>query len=138
LLLAAATPHEKSWANPPQRRASETVADDVYLQEVGRQIPSTVPLTAVAVFGYRVFAGSDQGLFVVEGQQLIPVAEVSQPIRRLSATDTAVWAIANDGLHRLQDNNWHQVSAESFNDLTTHLGEPIVASERRLWRVVGD
>lgn len=138
LLLTSTTSHEKSWANPPQQRESETVADDVYLQEVGRQIPSPVPLTAVAVFGGHVFVGSDQGLFAVEGQQLTPVSEVSQPIRRLVATDTALWAIANDGLHRLQDNNWQKVSAESFNDLTTHLGEPIVASERRLWRVVGD
>ena len=46
--------------------------------------------------------------------------------------------MAGDGLHRLQDGAWQKISGESFNDLTTHLGETIVASERRLWRVVGD
>ncbi|MBA4106258.1 MAG: hypothetical protein C0485_10910 [Pirellula sp.] len=138
LLLADLTPPPVVLADPPQRRASEAVVDEVYLQEVGRQIPSSVPLTGVAVFGKRVFVGSDQRLFVVESEQLVPVAELSQPIRRLAATETALWAMAGDGLHRLQDGAWQKISGESFNDLTTHLGETIVASGRRLWRVVGD
>ncbi|WP_145432626.1 hypothetical protein [Lacipirellula limnantheis] len=125
-------------ADQPRRRGSEAVIDEVYLQEVGRQIPSSVALTSVASFGQRIIAGSDQGLFVVDGEQLLPVAEMSQPIRRLVSTESAMWAIASDGLYRLEGSVWQKLSGESFNDLTAHLGETIVASERRLWRVVGE
>ena len=81
--------------------AWKPVKDEVFLQEVGRQVPTSHPLTSVAVFEGSVYAGSDQGLFKLQADQLIPIDELSTPIRRLVTTSDAMWAITGKGLYRL-------------------------------------
>jgi hypothetical protein len=127
-----------SSAAPGETRAWQPVKDDVFLQEVGRQVASSQPLTAVAVFEGQVYVGSDQGLFRLEADQLIPVDKLSKPVGRLVVTSGALWAITGDGLYRFQRENWKQISGDSVSDLTEHLGQVIVSRGRRLWRVDAD
>ena len=127
--LAAASDRPHAW---------QPVRDDVYLQEVGRQVASAQPLTAVAVFDDQVYAGSKQGLLRLDADKLTPVAELSEPIRRLVATRDALWAITDQGLHRFGPAAWTKISGEPVTDVTEHLGQIIVSAGRRLWRVDGD
>src|SRR4029079_1961646 len=72
-------------ADPPTPRASQTLRDDVYLQETGRQIAAHAPLSSVAILGDRVFVGSNQGLFQLDANRLAPVSGLSTPVVRLVA-----------------------------------------------------
>ncbi len=135
LALATAAP---TLGAPDHPQAWQPMRDDVYLQEVGRQIASAEPLTAVAVFDDQVYAGSEQGLVRLDADQLAPVVKMSEPIRRLVATRDALWAITSQGLYRFQRATWTKISAEPVTDLTEHLGQIIVSTQSRLWRVEGD
>ena len=52
-------------------QARQPQIDSVYLQEVNRQVLTADPLTALAVFGGQVYAGSEQGLRRFNGDRLI-------------------------------------------------------------------
>ncbi|MCA9131824.1 MAG: hypothetical protein KDA45_01660 [Planctomycetales bacterium] len=133
--LIAAAP---AWSAPPTPPLWQAVADEVYLQEIGRQIKSSQPLTSLAVFEQRLYAGGEQGLLRLDGEQLLPVEELTQPIHRLVATDNALWALTGTGLYRLTAGKWAQISSELVADVTEHQGQTIAAIGRRLWRVDGD
>ncbi|MFO0900923.1 MAG: hypothetical protein U0836_26135 [Pirellulales bacterium] len=113
-------------------------ADEIFLQEMGRQIPSPTPLDAVAVFDGQVFAGTKDGLLRLQGDELAPGADVKQPITRLVAAKQALWALSSAGLFRLQAGHWKQISDQATDDVTEHLGEIVVASNRKFWKVEGD
>jgi hypothetical protein len=113
-------------------------ADDVFLQEMGRQIAAPTPLEAVAVFDGQVYAGTKDGLLLLQGDALGPVADVKQPVTRLVATKQALWALSPAGLFRLQAGQWRQISDQPTADVTEHLGEVVVASNRKLWKVEDD
>lgn len=137
-LLAGIGSRPAALADPPTPRDSQTVRDDVYLQEIGRQIASQTSLSSVAVLGNEVFVGSSEGLLRLEADRLAPVPGLSAPIVRLLTIQNALWAVTNEGLYRYRDSAWQQVSKERVTDVTEHLGQVIASSERRLWRIEGD
>lgn len=114
------------------------IADEVYLQEVGRKVATSQPVTAVAVHEGKAFTGSAQGLSVLQGEVLNEVPAMRDPVQRLVTTQGALWVITPKGLHRHQGKTWQKISSESVADLCEHAGEVIVASGRKLWRVKGD
>ncbi len=138
LMAAMALLNSVALGDPLLPHPSQTIRDEEFLQEVGRQVPSSTPLSSVAVFDNQVFASSDQGLFRLETGRLVPLVEISIPTRRLVATHDALWAMTNEGLYRFQGSAWAKISGEPVTDLTEHLGQIVVSSERRLWRIDGD
>lgn len=112
--------------------------DAVFWQEIGRQVATKTPLDAVAVYDGRVFAGSKEGLLLLEGDELRPVAQVKRAVQRLVSTKHALWAITSGGLYRLQEGVWKHVSDQPAADVTEHLGQVIVAGGAKLWKVEGD
>src|ERR1041384_7131391 len=66
---------------PPHAR--QAARDDVFLQEIGRQVATADPLRALAVFGGKLYAGSDTGLYELNKEQLSRVAGVGDPVLRL-------------------------------------------------------
>ncbi len=126
-----------SCAADLQVPATQSISDDVYLQEVGRQVASQEPLTSIAVFENQVFAGSNLGLLVLKDEQLVSVDELAEPIRRLVTTGDSLWAFTSQGLYRFQT-TWTKISDGHFTDLTEHLRQIVVSSDRRLWQVEGD
>ncbi|HTH47850.1 MAG TPA: hypothetical protein VMB21_10095, partial [Candidatus Limnocylindria bacterium] len=48
-------------AEAVKSQAWQAIRDDVFLQEVGRQVVTAEPLTAVAAQGDRIFVGSAKG-----------------------------------------------------------------------------
>jgi hypothetical protein len=99
---------------------------------------SDEPLNAVAVLEKKVYAGSDQGLFRLNGDKLEPVREMGEPIRRLVTARNALWVMTGQGLHRFREGTWKKISSEPIADVAEHLSEVIVASGTRLQRVRGD
>jgi hypothetical protein len=60
------------------QRLWQPVRDDVYLQEVGRKITTSAPLTSVAVYDGNIFAGSAKGLNQLKAGELLEVSELRE------------------------------------------------------------
>ena len=125
-------------AGADAQRLWQPVLDDVYLQEVGRKVATGAPLTSVAVYEGKIFAGSPKALHQLKGNELVEVSELREPISRLVTADGALWAIARPGLHRFQNGTWKKISAEAVSDVCEHSGEVVAAGGSRVWRVEGD
>ncbi len=125
-----------AFAAPGDGRHWQPVEDDVFLQEVGRQVATSHPLTSVAVYDEHVYVGSERGLFKLESNELQPVESFSRSVHRLVAAGDALWAITDQGLYRFPGDTWLKLEGPQATDLTEHLGQIIVSSGRRLFRVV--
>src|SRR6185369_14437049 len=125
-------------AESTTQRHWQRARDEVYLQEVGRKISAPSPLTSVAVYEGKVYAGSAKGLHEVMGNELADIAAVRTPVQRLVVAGGSLWAMTSEGLLRFQNGSWNRVSGEAVNDLCEHLGEVVVAQQNRLWRVGRD
>src|SRR5213076_1975720 len=72
-----------SAAAPGQKPASQfwqPVSDKVYLQEIGRKVAANSPLTAVAVYDGTVYAGSTNGLYQLNSNELVEVKALHEPV----------------------------------------------------------
>ena len=114
------------------------VPDNVFLQEIGSKVVTPEPLHAVEIFKGKLYAGSENGLFLLEDDQLRPVRAFQIPVTRLVATTKSLWAIGKPGLHRFQNGIWKEISNERITDVTEHLGTVVVAVGKRLATVVGE
>lgn len=133
MLASAAAPD-----SPASQRHWQPIQDKVYLQEIGRKVAVSFPLTSVAVHDGVVYAGSTNGLYRLNTNELTQVAEVRGPVGRLVSAGGALWIITPPGLHRFQRGAWKQISTEAVSDVSEHGREVIVAGGSRLWRVHGD
>jgi hypothetical protein len=113
------------------------VPDEVYLQEVGRKIPSTQPLTSVASYGGRVFAGSKAGLLELKGDTLVTVANLQAPVERLVEVQGGLWVLSNDQVTRLHGDSWEKISEKPMTDLCELRGEVVAVQGKALWRLRG-
>src|SRR5882672_7040793 len=129
--ISAAAPGEK-----PVPRSWQAVSDQVYLQEIGRKVAASEPLTSVSVYEGTVYTGSTKGLYQLNGNELIEVKALREPVNRLVIAKGALWAITSPGLHRLQNSAWKKITNERVNDVCEHLGEVVVCGEGRLWRAM--
>ena len=128
--------HSAAAPSPPPQW--QPAPDDVYLQEIGRKIPSSVPLTSVAVYEGTVYAGSTSGLRLLRGNELVEIEPVRSAVHRLVVAGGNLWAITADGLLRLQQGAWKKLHGEPVNDLCEHGSEVVAAGRHRLWRVQGE
>ncbi len=123
----------------PRPTAGEThlwmpVQDEVYLQEMGQQVVTDRPATAVAVHGgtaYVVVAGALKAL--LDGA-LRDVEGAPGGVKRLRSLDGALWAVAETGTYRLAGQAWQRVDARPFLDLCLHLGKVYAATPNDLFR----
>ncbi|MHB8522511.1 MAG: hypothetical protein ACYDH9_17380 [Limisphaerales bacterium] len=137
LMVAGATACA-SPAGAAVQRLWQPVPDNVYLQETGRKVTASAPLTSVAVYEGIVYAGSAKGLHQLKGNELVEVSELREPVNRLVTAGGALWAITSPGLHRFQNGAWKKISGEVVSDVCEHLGAVVAAGGSRLWRVKGD
>jgi len=120
------------------RAAGPAVQDEVFLQEVSRQIPWRAPLLSVGLSGERVFAGSQDGLLEMSGNTLVPVAGVTGPIRKLVIVDGALWAISTEAVYRLDGGAWKRIAQPGVVDIKLYQHTVTVATATQLFSLVGD
>ncbi len=125
-------------AEPAKPQSWQAIRDDVFLQEVGRQVVTAEPLTAVAVQEGQVFVGSAHGVAQLAGDKLVEDATLKQPVQRLVSAGGSLWAITTPGLYRHEGAAWKQISPEAVSDVCAWRGEVVAAVDHKLWRVEGD
>lgn len=115
------------------------IQDAVYLQDVGRQHASDVPLLAVASESGRIHASSGQGLLTLEDGHW--VADPGSPpgiLRFLHGGGAGgLWAFSTGGVHRLEGRSWKTISAAGLTAAAWHQARLFVARGRSVLEVVG-
>lgn len=113
------------------------VRDDVYLQESVTKIETGEPLLAAAVADGVPYVGDTKGVYRVDGDTLVAAGGPISPVTRLRAIHDALWAVAGDGLWRLQAGAWEKVSGEPCVDVCAHGGAVVAATAAQVYRVDG-
>jgi hypothetical protein len=127
LALGAALAGAQDWT---------PVRDSVYLQESARVLPTARAVRAVAVFGGRVLAGQDAGLFEWAGDGLVPVPGApEEAVRRLRVVEGALYVLTDRALHRMVGSAWTRLAEGPHVDVCAWRGETVAATRGRLFRV---
>lgn len=112
-------------------------SDKVYLQEVGEQIPTDSPITAVAVHAGVLYAVENGALKSLQGSALDSVADAPSGITRMVSLDGAIWATGSDGAYRFVDDSWTKVSDHSMVDFCVHDGKVHAADRDDVYQFDG-
>ncbi|MCC7373178.1 MAG: hypothetical protein IT581_00880 [Verrucomicrobiales bacterium] len=131
--IALSMAHAASWASLP--KATKSVADEVYLQEIGRTVASTEPLTAVAAGNDGVFVGTARGVLRWDETGLVNEPGMTSAVRSLRWVRGEVWAIAAPGLWRRKDGQWRTETREAVSDVVEYRGQIVAAIDNQLWRL---
>ena len=86
---------------PPEQRLYSTVADQVYLQEIGRKVSTEKPVTALAAWHDELYGVLDGRLHRLDENEFQVVARAPSGLRRLFALDGKLWASTADALYLL-------------------------------------
>ncbi len=119
---------------PPENPLYESVADDVYLQEIAVKIPTDKPVTSVAIYEGLTYLVSDGGLFTLVEGKLEGVRDASEGVKRIMTLDGALWGITADAVYRLQAGNVEKVFDETMIDLCIHAGTVHGATKSDVFR----
>jgi hypothetical protein len=111
--------------------------DEVYLQEIGEQIVTAKPVTAVAVHNNKVFLVTGGELKAIQNGSLVDLSFAPKNVRRSRFLGDALWAAAENGVYRLTDTSWHKVDSNVFTDFCLHLGQVYGATRDDLFRFDG-
>lgn len=119
----------------PENPRWRPVKDDVYLQEVGRKVPTEEPLLAAAVLDGSLYTASRQGVQRLDGDKLVPAGGPRVAVHRMKTLNNALWVLAEKGLWRYADGAWSEVDGKACSDICLHRGDIVVASGKDLFRV---
>ncbi len=146
LLVATALPRAASGADPitivppglytnaERRHLWKPVADEVYLQEVGGQVRTPQPVTALAVCQGKLYAVTGGKLKVLSQEALQDVAGAPAGIKRLRSLGGTLWVAAEDGNYRFATDKWQRVDEKAMVDFCLHLGQVYAATADDLYR----
>ena len=122
------------YTNADQRHLWKPVADDVYLQEVGGQVRTTQPVTALAVYQGTLYAVTGGKLKMLSKEALQDVPGAPAGIRRLRSLNGALWATAEGGNYRFAVDKWQRIDEREMVDFCLHLGQVHAATADDLFR----
>lgn len=105
------------------------VMDQPYLQESSELIPTGFPVTQVAVLNGMAYVVAEGSLNKLDNYDLIAMKGGPDNVQKLEVFDQSLWAIANSGLYRFQDEKWERLSKAAFVDLCLHLGKVHAATK---------
>ncbi len=123
---------------PPERQLYEAVADDIYLQEIGEQIATQQPVTALAVYQQTLYAVVDGTLHSLQDGKLQPLEGAPQDIQRLFVLSGDLWGTTHDAVYRYHEGNLTQVFAGPMADLCLHLDRVHGATRNDVYRFEDD
>jgi len=122
----------------PENRLYEAVADNVYLQEIGTQIVTTQPVTALAVYDQTLYAVLDGILHTLQDGRLKPLDEAPRGMRRLFVLAGALWGTTSEGVYRFMDGKLTRVFDHPMVDLCIHRGHVYGATRDDVYRFEED
>ena len=122
------------YTNADQRRFWKPVADDVYFQEVGGQVRTAQPVTALAFYQGNLYAVTGGALKMLSQQALQDVPGAPAGIRRLRSLGGALWAAAEGGNYRCAADKWQRIDERAMTDFCLHLGQVHAATADDLYR----
>ena len=118
---------------PPKARLYSPVADDVYLQEIGRKVPTNKPVTALAAWQHAIYAVRDGVLCRLHESELQVVKNAPAGLSRLFVLDGKMWGTTADALYRFDDGD--RPASKVFDgkvvDMCIHNGTVHAAHPRR-------
>ena len=137
-LMASASAYPAATNDPFLRNPGEPlwapIPDQVYRQEIGRQIRTGQPVTSLARVHDVIYALTSSGLHHLEDGQLHPVTGAPDRIHRIVAPDGVLWALSEAGLFRFEDARWRQLDDRQFVDVCLHQGAVLAATRQHIYR----
>lgn len=122
LLILSSAAFAERTTKRPENPLYETIADEVFLQEIGEKIPTDAPITAISVYNDTVYLISEGALYTLDDGKLEPIHEASEGMLRLFTLDDALWGTTADGVYRLQSGEVDKVFDGVMVDLCVHAG----------------
>jgi hypothetical protein len=124
---------------PPEQRLYSPVADDVYSQEVGRQVPTAKPVTALAISQDGVYVLMDGALHRLIDNTLQAVTSAPSGLLRLFVFDGKLWGSTADALYLFDDRARaaKKVFEGAVVDMCTHNGVVHAATREDIFRWEG-
>jgi hypothetical protein len=119
----------------PQNHQWRTVSDKAFLQEIGSRIPTTKPVSALAVHGGHVYLVEDGVVKKLNAEALELAEGAPAGVLRMKSLDGALWATTEKATYRLASNTWVQVHDQPVQDFCEHLGTVYAASRDDLFRI---
>ncbi len=119
LQMANAAPRRTA---PPEHRLYPSVADHVYLQEIGRKVPTEKPLTALAAWQDELYAVLDGRLHRLNENEFQAVKSAPAGLRRLIVLDGKLWGSTADALYLFDEHaeSAKEVFAGQVVDMCIH------------------
>lgn len=133
-LLAVLTCLPLSFATAKEAQ----ILDEVYWQDRGWQRPSEQPLSCLGLVEGKLYAGTERGLLLLEGNRWLPQLSLTNAIRRLHVHESDLWAVTPSALHHLGPVGWRSLAADGVRDILWNQGRLLVPQGRRLMQVSGD
>jgi len=133
LLLLLLASHPAAHAAPRW----QPVADDVYLQEIGHQVPTEHAVEALAVHQGTLYAGFQDGIRHLSPENTLqdtPGAP-SGPIWELTTVQDTLYAITEDALYVKNGPNWPRIAQGRFYGVLEHLGQVLTITETQIFQI---
>lgn len=108
------------------------IRDEVFLQEVGKQILSKTPVLAVGVHGSKVFAGTSEGLFEVAYPTLNAVGGVTGSVHRLVQVKDTLCALTPQAVYLKEGNGWKRIEVDHPIDVAVFHERLFLATPKQL------
>ncbi len=107
---------------PPDHRLYSPVADQVYLQEIGRKLPTDQPVTALAAWKGEIYAVVGGGLRRLHESELQVVRNAPGKLQQLFALGGKLWGTTDEALYRFDDRaqSVEKVHEGTIVDVCTH------------------
>ena len=121
-------------ASNSTNRLWKPIADAMFLQEIGQQVPTTRALTGVAVYEGTAFVIEGGKLKQLDGTNLKDCPEAPTDVRRVRSLAGALWVMTGQSTHRFANHRWAEVHDQTLVDVCLHLGEVYGATRDSLLR----
>ena len=112
--------------------------DEVFLQEVSHEIPTEKPITSIAVFERICYAVKENKIFQLTDDILTEMSSSPAEVKKLITIDGNVWALAADGIYRLQNGIWKQIDNQVYVDVCMHANVLHAATTEEIYKLVND
>ncbi|HZR20582.1 MAG TPA: two-component regulator propeller domain-containing protein, partial [Verrucomicrobiae bacterium] len=132
--IASASDGAHAKARLPLHRLWKPVPDEMYLQEVGQQIPTANPVTALAIQDGILYVVTGRTVKRLAGSTFEDAPGAPEGIQRMKSFDGVLWSSTGQATYRCVSNSWQQVDPRPFQDFCSHLGETYGATRDAIFR----